>query len=69
MKDGKCTACKGTGIRPIPRIAGNTRVYPDGRVNCRFCYGGAGSRKQQVFNWMQELDGEKYIKRAKKEIL
>jgi hypothetical protein len=69
MKENSCTACKGTGIKFIPRIKGNTRVYPDGRVNCRFCYGSPGSRKQQIFNWMREDNPEKYIKKAKKEKL
>lgn len=62
MTEEVCTACDGKGWRRVPRIAGNVKVYPDGKVNCRFC-NSTGKRKYQVFNWMKDPEGDKYIKK------
>ena len=54
-----CTACKGKGKRKVP-FTGNTKTYPGHYVNCRYC-DSTGSRKHQIFNWMKDPNGDKYI--------
>ena len=58
-KETLCTACDGKGYNLVP-YSGNTRISPPSRVNCRYCYS-TGSRKHQLFNWMRQPDGYKYI--------
>jgi DnaJ-class molecular chaperone len=54
-----CSACKGSGVSES-NFSGNTKISPSTVERCVYC-GGTGSRKYQIFNWMKDPDGEKYI--------
>jgi DnaJ-class molecular chaperone len=59
LTEKTCTACKGSGVSES-NFSGNTKVSPSIVEECVYC-GGTGSRKYQIFNWMKDPNGEKYI--------
>ena len=59
LTERKCSACKGTGVLEH-HYMGNTKISPTKIEECSYC-GGTGSRKYQIFNWMRDPNGEKYI--------
>lgn len=59
LTERSCSACKGSGVLES-NFTGNTKVSPSIIEQCSYC-GGTGSRKFQIFNWMKDPNGEKYI--------
>lgn len=59
LTEKPCSSCDGTGVLEY-HYSGNTKISPSEIGPCEFC-GGTGSLKHQIFNWMRDPNGEKYI--------
>ena len=64
LTEKTCSNCEGTGALEH-HFTGNTKISPTKVDQCPAC-GGTGSLKYQIFNWMRDPNGEKYIHKETK---
>lgn len=58
-KRKRCSACNGTGVKE-ENFVGNTKIFPPQEKHCFYC-DGTGYKQYQIFNWMRDPEGFKYI--------